>query len=53
MDEIIGIFQKKYPTRKEKEEALKNMTNEEIDELIKATTNIQAKNFYKNFKKTD
>ena len=48
---IIDIFQQKYPTKEAKEEALKNMTDEEIDELIKASTNIYGKVFYPSFKK--
>lgn len=51
MSDIIQSFQKKYPTRKEKEKALKEMSNEEIDRLIKASTNIQGKIFYSKFKK--
>lgn len=51
MADIIEDFQKKYPTRAEKEKALRNMTNEQIDELIKASTNVQAKIFYASFKK--
>ena len=34
-----------------KEEALKKMTDEEIDELIKASTNIYGKIFYSSYKK--
>ncbi len=48
---IIDIFQLKYPTKEAKEEALKNMTDEEIDELIKASTNIYGKIFYSSYKK--
>ena len=46
----IEDFQKKYPTKEEKEEALKAMSNEQIDELINESTNIQAKVFYSSFK---
>ena len=49
MDKILE-FQSKYPTKEEKEEALKKMTDEEIDELINSTTNIQARVFYSSFK---
>ena len=48
---IIEIFQLKYPTKEAKEEALKNMTDEEIDELIKASTNIYGKICYSSYKK--
>ena len=48
---IIETFQKKYPTRAEKEKALNNMTNAQIDELINVSNNIQAKIFYSSFKK--
>jgi len=48
---IIDDFQKTYPTKTAKEKALKNMTNEEINKLIDANPNIQAKIFYASFKK--
>ena len=44
-------FQKANPTKPEKERALRQMTNEQIDELIEASENIQAKIFYSSFKK--
>ena len=47
----IEKFQEKYPTRAEKEEALKKMSNEEIDKIIKSASNQQAKIFYSRFKK--
>lgn len=47
----IEEFQEKYPTKVEKEGALKAMNNEQIDELIDESTNIQAKVFYASFKK--
>ena len=50
---IIDAFQKKYPTKAEKEEALRKMSNEEIDVLIKASYTVQAKIFYSSFKKKD
>ncbi len=48
---IIEIFQLKCPTKEAKEEALKKMTDEEIDELIKASTNIYGKICYSSYKK--
>ena len=51
LNKIIEDFQQQYPTKAEKEEALRNMTNEQIDELIEASSNIQAKIFYASFKK--
>lgn len=51
MTDIIKDFQEKNPTKKDKENALKKMTNEQIDELIKASGNVQAKIFYSSFKK--
>lgn len=48
---VIETFQKAHPTRASKEKALKSMTNTQIDKLIKASSNIQAKNFYASFKK--
>lgn len=53
LKEIILEFQKQYPTKAEKEKALKEMTNEQIDELIDASDNIYAKIFYSSFKKKD
>lgn len=47
----VEKFQKAHPTKASKEKALKGMTNAQIDTLIKASTNIQAKNFYASFKK--
>lgn len=47
----VDKFQKAHPTKASKEKALKSMTNAQIDSLIKASTNIQAKNFYASFKK--
>lgn len=51
MADVIQEFQKAHPTRASKEKALKSMTNSQIDKLIKASSNIQAKNFYASFKK--
>lgn len=47
----VKDFQKAHPTKASKEKALKGMTNAQIDKLIKACPNIQAKNFYASFKK--
>lgn len=47
----VERFQKKHPTRASKEKALKSMTNDQINRLIRASSNIQAKNFYASFKK--
>ena len=49
---LIEEFQKKYPSKQEKEEALARMPDEEIDALIKACPNIYGKIFYSKFKKT-
>lgn len=51
INKTITDFNKAHPTRAAKEKALRGMTNGQIDKLIKATTNIQAKNFYSSFKK--
>ena len=48
---IIEKFQEKYPTKDAKVKALSDMTNDQIDELIKASGNVQAKIFYSSFKK--
>lgn len=47
----VDEFQKKYPSKKEKIEALKKMSNEEINNLIKTSTNVYGKIFYKSFLK--
>lgn len=47
----IPEFQKKCKTKKEKEEVLKKMTNEEIQSLIDTSTSIYGKIFYKKFLK--
>lgn len=47
---IIEDFQKKYPTKAEKEKALRGMSNAQIDKLINASTNTQGKIFYSQFK---
>lgn len=51
MGKINDEFHEKYPTREEKEEALRNMTDEQIDEMIEAMPNIYGKIFYSRFKK--
>ena len=48
---IIERFQDKYPTKEAKEAALRKMTNEEITELIEASSNIHGKIFFASFKK--
>ena len=51
MADLISKFQKEHPTRASKEKALKSMSNAQIDQLIKASTNVQARIFYASFKK--
>lgn len=51
--DIIEEFQLKYPTKAEKKQALTEMSNAEINELINAAHNIQAKIFYSSFLKED
>ena len=50
MSKVIEDFQKKYPTRADKEKALRGMSNAQIDKLINASSSIQGKNFYSQFK---
>ena len=50
MNKIIEDFQRKYPTREEKENALKDMSDAQIDELIEAQPNIYGKIFYEKFR---
>ena len=38
--------QEKYPTKREKEEAARLMTDEQIKEIIQSASNINAKIFY-------
>ena len=51
INSIIDEFQKKYPTKEEKEKALKNMSSKEIQKLIDASTNTNGKIFYSKFLK--
>lgn len=44
-------FQKKYPTKEQKAEALRKMSDSQIDELIADCPNVQGKAWYKSFKK--
>ena len=44
-------FQEKYPTKREKEEAARLMTDEQIDEIIQSASNIYAKIFYSKLKR--
>ena len=46
-------FQFANPTREEKEEALKHMSNAQIDVLIDVCPNIYGKLFYSKFKKNE
>lgn len=43
-------FQEKYPTKEAREEAIKHMTDEEIDDIIRSTSNIYAKIYYSRLK---
>ena len=47
----LKTFQEEHPTREEREEVLKQMSNEEIDEIIETCGTVQAKIYYKRFKK--
>ena len=44
-------FQEKYPTKREKEEAARLMTDEQIEEIIQSASNIYAKIFYSKLKR--
>ena len=50
MNKIIDDFQQKYPTRADKEKALRRMSDSQIDKLISANPNVQAKIFYSKFR---
>ena len=49
---VINYFQKAFPFKTEKETVLERMTNEQIDQLINASTIVQGKNFYNAYKKS-
>ena len=51
MNDLIEEFQERYKTREEREEALKRMSNEEIDKLIECPSSIQCKIYLSKFKK--
>ena len=53
MNKPIEDFQKEYPSKAEKEKALTEMSNAEIDRLIEASTNTQGEIFYSKFKTPD
>ena len=48
---VINKFQKKYKTSLEKEKALSEMDNKDIEFLIYCSDNIYANIFYSNFLK--
>lgn len=48
----VAEFQDMYPTKPEKEHALKDLSNAQIDLLIESCSNVQAKIFYATFKKS-
>lgn len=47
----IEEFQNLYPTREEREEKLKAMSNEEINKIIESCGTVQGKIYYSRFKK--
>ena len=47
----LADFQKKYPTKAAKEQALRGMSNAQIDSLVKQCGTQQGKIFYSSFKK--
>lgn len=47
----IKEFPRIYPTKEEREDRLKTMSNNEIDEIIKLCVIVQAKIYYSKFKK--
>lgn len=50
---VILKFQKKYKTSKDKENALKNMSSNDINFLIYCMDNIYGKMFYSKFLKEE
>ena len=51
--QVIKRFQKMYPTKEMKESALKEMPNEQIQNLIDAASIVQEKIFYASFRKNE
>lgn len=51
MMDALEKFQKENPTKKDKESALKEMSNEDIDKLIACAGTPQGKAFLSKFKK--
>ena len=51
MMDKVKAFQQKYKTKEEKANALKVMSNQQIDELIADCPNVQGKVWYASFKK--
>ena len=49
--DALERFYEDYETREKREEALKRMSNEEIDKLIEAMQNIYGKIYLSKFKK--
>lgn len=46
----VWEFQEKHPTKEQREEALKTMTDKEIDEIIESCGTMQGKIYYSKFK---
>jgi len=44
-------FQKAYPSKPDREKALRNMTNEDIDKLVATCGTNQGKAYYASFKR--
>ena len=44
-------FQEKYPTREDREEAVKSLSDQEIDKMIVGAGIVQAKIYYSRLKK--
>ena len=49
--QTVFEFQEDFPTREEREEKLKEMSDSEIDQLIRSCGTIQGKIYYSKFKK--
>lgn len=47
----IQEFQDEYPSREAREEFVRTLTNDEIDELINLCDSIQGKNYYSRLKR--
>ena len=49
----INEFQELYPSKEEREEAVKKLSDDEIDEIIESCGTVQGKIYYSQLKKNN